>query len=103
VFVDGCVQIWPDADLANAHRHGCDVFAVTALRPHTASRRARAIMDWHRLVARAPNLRLALTVRDVREAKAEGRPRCCWPRKTASSSTTTSAASRPSTRSACGC
>lgn len=74
VFVDGCVQIWPDADLPNAHRHGCDVFAVTALRPHHGAEDSlRAIMDWHRIVREHPDLGLAFTVRDVREAKAAGR------------------------------
>ena len=74
VFVDGCMQIWPDADFANAHRHGCDVFAVTALRPHHGVEDSlRAIMDWHRVVREHPNLALALSVRAVREAKAAGR------------------------------
>jgi membrane dipeptidase len=74
VFVDGCVQIWPDADLAHAHRHGCDVFAVTALRPHHGVEDAlRSIMDWHRITREHPNLGLALTVRDIVEAKAAGR------------------------------
>lgn len=68
------MQIWPDADLAFAHRHGCDVFAVTALRPqHGVEDALRSIMDWHRVVREFPNLSLALTVRDVRAAKAEGR------------------------------
>jgi membrane dipeptidase len=72
-FVDGCVQIWPDADFENAHRHGCDVYAVTALRPHKGVEDAlRAIMDWHRIVREHGNLRLALTVEDVREAKRQG-------------------------------
>jgi membrane dipeptidase len=74
VFVDGCVQIWPDADLANAHRHGCDVFAVTALPVHTGVDAAlRAIMDWHRVARENANLDLALTVQAVRAAKTEGR------------------------------
>ena len=73
VFVDGCMQIWPDADLANAHRHGCDVYAVTALPVNTGVEPAlTAIMEWQRVVREHPNLRLALSVRDVREAKAAG-------------------------------
>ena len=73
VFVDGCVQIWADADLPNAHRHGCDVYAVTALRPHEGvDPSLSAIMDWHRVVRQNPNLRLALTVQDIREAKGAG-------------------------------
>jgi len=74
IFVDGCVQIWPDADLPNAHRHGCDVFAVTALRPHEGVDDAlSAIMDWHRIVREHDGLVLARTVADIRAAKASGR------------------------------
>ena len=73
IFVDGCVQIWPDADLPNAHRHGCDVFAVTAMDPHTGlDASLGAMMEWHRIVREHPNLRIAYTVQDVREAKEGG-------------------------------
>jgi membrane dipeptidase len=73
-FVDGCMQIWPDADLANAHRHGCSCYAVTALPVHTGVEEAlREIMHWHRVVREYPNLQLALTVSDVHEARAAGR------------------------------
>ncbi len=74
LFVDGCMQIWPDADLPNAHRHGCDVFAVTALTPHRdAAASLDEIMYWHRAVAEHEGLRLALSVADIRKAKAEGK------------------------------
>ena len=74
VFVDGCVQVWPDADLPNAHRHGCDVYAVTALRPHGDGASALdEMMDWHRIARENDNIDLALTVRDIRAAKAAGR------------------------------
>lgn len=73
LFVDGCMQIWPDADLANAHRHGCDVFAVTALTPHTGVETALGeMMAWHQIVREHANLRLALTVNDILEAKSQG-------------------------------
>jgi membrane dipeptidase len=74
VFVDGCMQIWPDADLANAHRHGCDVYAVTALRPHhDVAAALNDVMGWHKVVREHPNLTLALTVQGIHEAKAAGR------------------------------
>ena len=74
LFVDGCMQIWPDADLSRAHQHGCTCYAVTALRPHTGLEQALPdMMRWHRVVREHPNLRLALTARDVREAKEAGR------------------------------
>ena len=33
-FIDLCMQSWPDADFANAHRHGVTAYAVTAFQPH---------------------------------------------------------------------
>src|SRR5690606_20369205 len=30
VFIDACMQAWPDADYANAHRHGVTCYSVTA-------------------------------------------------------------------------
>jgi membrane dipeptidase len=73
VFVDGCMQIWPDADLANAHRHGCDVFAVTAMHPGVGVDASLSeLMAWHGVARRYPNLRIAYTVDDIREAKASG-------------------------------
>lgn len=73
VFVDGCMQIWPDADFEYAHRHGCDVFAVTALYPQLGLERAIAdMMYWHAVVREHRNLRIAYTVNDVLEAKTAG-------------------------------
>ena len=70
IFIDGCVQIWPDADLPNAHQHGCTSYAVTALRPHTGAEAAlKDIMHWHKVARKNPNLRLALTTNDIRDAK----------------------------------
>ena len=34
IFIDSCMQAWPDADFANAHRHGVTAYCVTAWRPH---------------------------------------------------------------------
>lgn len=73
LFVDGCMQIWPDADLPNAHLHGCDVFAVTALSPHTdVESSLDEMLGWHQLVRENPNLGLALTVADIHRARAGG-------------------------------
>ena len=73
IFIDGCMQIWPDADLAYAHRHGCDVYAVTALRTHIGVEKAISdLMGWHKAVREHPNLRIAWTTDDIREAKAAG-------------------------------
>lgn len=73
LFVDGCMQIWPDADLPNAHRHGCDVYAVTAMDVHSDPAGSMSeIMRWHAAVRDHPNLRIAWSVRDLREAKEQG-------------------------------
>lgn len=73
LFVDGCMQIWPDADLPNAHRHGCNVFAVTALTPHTGlAPSLDELLGWHALVRANPNLSLALSTHDIRQARANG-------------------------------
>ena len=73
VFVDGCMQIWPDADLAYAHRHGCDVYAVTALGTQIDVGQAiKDLMGWHAVVREHPNLRIAYTVDDILEAKKLG-------------------------------
>lgn len=73
VFVDGCMQIWPDADFPYAHRHGVDVMAVTALRTHIGVDKALTdIMGWHAVVREHPNLRIAYDVDDITEAKAAG-------------------------------
>ena len=74
VFVDSCMQIWPDAEFANAHRHGATAYAVTAFRPHAGLEVAlEELMFWH-LVARGyPNLIVAFTAEDIRRAKREGK------------------------------
>lgn len=73
IFVDGCVQIWPDADFPYAHRHGCDVYAVTALRTQIGVEQAISdIMYWHDVVRKHKNIRIAYDVADIHEAKAQG-------------------------------
>ena len=34
LFVDSCMQMWPDAPFADAHRYGATVYGVTAWDPH---------------------------------------------------------------------
>jgi membrane dipeptidase len=74
VFVDTTMQIWPDADFENAHRHGVTAYAVTACRPHDGFEDvAGDLMEWHRLAREHRNLLVSETVEDVRRAKREGR------------------------------
>lgn len=72
-FVDACIQAWPDADYANAHRHGATAYCVTAFHPHkTLEDSLEEIMYWHLIARRHPNLRIALTVDDIRDAHRQG-------------------------------
>jgi membrane dipeptidase len=74
VFIDTTMQIWPDADFANAHRHGVTAYAVTACRPHgDFDSVVKDLMEWHLLARSHENLLVAESVADVRTAKANGR------------------------------
>ena len=73
VFIDSCMQIWPDADFANAHRHGVTAYAVTAWEPHDDMATAvEGAMFWHLVARRHPNLLVAEAADDIRRAKREG-------------------------------
>ncbi|MBI4082106.1 MAG: membrane dipeptidase [Candidatus Lambdaproteobacteria bacterium] len=71
LFVDGCIQSWPDADYANAHKHLVSAYGVTAFRPyHTFEEASAALMEWH-LVARShPNLVVATLAEHIGAARA---------------------------------
>jgi membrane dipeptidase len=74
IFVDSCMQAWPDADFANAHRHGVTAYAVTAWRPHaTVEQALEEGMFWHLVARRHPNLLVAERAEDIRRARREGR------------------------------
>ncbi len=72
IFVDTCVQIWPDADYKNAHRHGATVYGVTSWTPHpTLSEALESIMYWHLVARRHENIVIVEAVDDIRNAKQE--------------------------------
>ncbi len=72
-FVDACIQAWPDADYANAHRHGATAYCVTAFHPQkTLEESLEEIMYWHLIARRNPNLRVATTAADIVEAHQQG-------------------------------
>jgi membrane dipeptidase len=74
IFVDTTMQIWPDADFANAHRHGVTAYAVTACRPHDDfDSVVEDLMEWHLVARKHENLLVAESVEDVRAAKKSGR------------------------------
>ena len=74
LVVDGCMQAWPDADYANAHRHGVTVYGVTAFRPHAPVDEAlEDLMFWHLVERKNPMSLVVHTVEDIRRARAEGK------------------------------
>jgi membrane dipeptidase len=74
LYVDPCMQMWPDGDFHLAHRHGVTAYAVTAWDPHAdVAAATRGIMFWHGLAREHPNLLVVRTVEDVRRAKREGK------------------------------
>jgi membrane dipeptidase len=74
IFIDACMQMWPDADFHLAHRHGVTTYAVTAWDPHATPESAmEEILYWHWVAGEYPNLPLVRTAADIRRAKREGK------------------------------
>ncbi len=74
IFLDSCMQMWPDADLASAHKHGVTTYGVTAFEPHDAFDVAiEKIMYWHLVARQYANLYVAHTVKEIRRGKQDGR------------------------------
>ena len=74
LIVDACMQGWPDADYANAHRHGVTVYGVTAFRPHASLGQALEDLMFFHLVARQyPNTLVVERVDDITRAHQEGK------------------------------
>lgn len=74
IFIDACMQAWPDADYAHAHRHGVTAYAVTAFHPWAGLDEAlEGLMFWHLIARRHPHLGIAWIAEDIRRAKREGR------------------------------
>lgn len=73
IFIDGCTQIWPDADFANLCRYSPTAYLVTTCRPHDDHGNALdAFADWWRIARTYPTVRLALTADDIPAAKNAG-------------------------------
>ena len=74
IFIDPCMQIWPDADLGVAHRHGVTAYGVTAWDPQVdAATALEGLMYWHWVVRQHPNLVLIETTDDISQAKRDGK------------------------------
>ncbi len=80
IFIDSCMQIWPDADFSVAHRHGVSAYGVTAFEPHDDFETAvERLMFWHLVARRHSNLFVVATTDHIRQGKREDRAGllCC--------------------------
>jgi hypothetical protein len=74
IYIDPCMQMWPDADFHLAHRHGVTTYAVTAWDPHAdAARALEGLMYWHGVAREHEGLEVIRTTADIRRVKREGK------------------------------
>ena len=75
IFIDSCMQSWPDANYSIAHQHGVTAYGVTTWMPEHCSleKALEDAMFWHYVVRENPGLMVATTTEDIRQAKAAGR------------------------------
>ncbi|MEX2535094.1 MAG: membrane dipeptidase [Trueperaceae bacterium] len=74
IFIDSCMQAWPDAAYDQAHQHGVTAYGVTAWLPHaTVDTALESIMYWHLVARKHPNLLIVSNADDIRNAKRDGR------------------------------
>lgn len=74
IYVDPCMQMWPDADFHLAHRHGVTTYAVTAWDPHAdAATALKGLMYWHGIAREHDGLEVVRTTSDIPRLKREGR------------------------------
>jgi membrane dipeptidase len=74
IFIDSCMQIWPDAQFQDAHKYGATAYAVTAWDPHADLDEAlESLMFWHFIARKHPDLPVAYTSEDIKKAKESGR------------------------------
>ena len=74
IYIDSCMQMWPDADLELAHRHGVTTYAVTAWNPHAdAAGALEGLMYWHGVAGEHQGLEVVAHADDIRRMKREGK------------------------------
>lgn len=74
IYLDACMQMWPDADFHLAHRHGVTTYAVTAWSPPAdAAAALKGLMYWHGIAREQEGLEVVRTVDDIRRMKREGK------------------------------
>jgi membrane dipeptidase len=72
IFIDSCMQAWPDAEYGKAHLHGVTAYGVTAWTPHVPLDQAiEGLMYWHLIARKYPNISIVETADDIRRAKRE--------------------------------
>jgi membrane dipeptidase len=72
IFVDSCVQIWPDTDYRVLHEYSPTAYCITTFRPNDGAENALdAIANWHRIAREYPSIRIVLSADDIRQAKQE--------------------------------
>ena len=73
IFVDSCVQIWPDTDYRALAAYSPTAYCVTSFHPNDGAENALdALANWHRVAREYDEVRIAYTVEDIRQAKALG-------------------------------
>jgi membrane dipeptidase len=70
IFIDSCMQIWPDAQFEKCHKHGVTTYAVTAWDPHAEIDDAlEGLMYWHLIARKNPNITIVTQAEDILNAK----------------------------------
>ncbi|MBN1222784.1 MAG: membrane dipeptidase [Candidatus Aminicenantes bacterium] len=70
LFIDSCMQIWPDAEFDKAHKHGVSAYTVTAWDPHLPVDQAlKGLMYWHWITRKYPNITIAAKAEDIPATK----------------------------------
>jgi hypothetical protein len=70
IFIDSCMQIWPDAQFEKCHRHGVTAYALTAWDPHMGVDEAlEELMRWHLIARKFPNITIVTKAGDITDAK----------------------------------
>ncbi len=73
IFVDTCIQIWPDTDFDKLNTYGCTAFCITTFRPDAGPGEALdAIANWYRIANTYDGVRIAYSAADIVEAKEQG-------------------------------
>lgn len=74
IYIDSCMQMWPDGDFHVAHRHGVTAYGVTAWSPPADPATALGgLMYWHGLAREHEGLEVVRTAQDIRRMKREGK------------------------------